>query len=777
MSQLLLSQNGMLSLQSNGRVFISPSPVGHLIIDEEVLAPYSANRDEKLITLKYDCGDVVLEFEQKEGYHKLTVLSVPECATHFVFGPYATDGETFGEILGAAWFPDGAAACIQSLLPKVEGGVPGGQIVNAATAAAQGTDGITLQCTVTDRTKPSRTDHLGYRNAMVKPVPGPDGRIEGASVALIAAQSAEELLDIISVMELAEGLPHPMFKGNYAKRDPKASGIYLIFEGSGVSADERIGLAKRAGVSCVYLADVFEKWGHFPPNTGSYPGGIAELRALSDKAWADGITLGIHTLSNFIHTTDEYVTPIPHEKLLVMDETVLTAPLKADDTIIYVRDANNFAMYDMNVVRLGNELIEYERFDADAMCLTGCKRGAYGTAVGDYAADTKLARLWCHGYRTLFPDVELQNEMADHLAAFIKACGIRRLSFDGLEGCSYNGTNQYGPAAYVRRVYEKVGSDMICDASISGHYLWHANAYYNWGEPWYDHVRRGGMHHYRVMNGAFFRRNLIPPMMGWYIVASADGKYEATTPENFEFAVSRSAAFDAGLAINFCSGVVGRHGLINDYADKIRVWEDFRFHADIPADVLARLQEETGNWHLEEQAGGWLLTELLLRQQDLSYCDREIKTEAGMIYRKEKTAEEGLVAHCSRVMLDAPYGEKEEKLHFRIRVGHAGHGKLEDLCIVKGFADEELTPDALRFKVSAIGGDYLEYRGGNELYHLDQHFKLKGIIKSEGAPVAMQSCKMDHLTMTYFTDDDPLAVYMLTEIRRRNEYIIHKKEC
>lgn len=325
------------------------------------------------------------------------------------------------------------------------------------------------------------------------------------------------------------------------------------------------------------------------------------MRALSDKAWADGITLGIHTLSNFIHTTDEYVTPVSHEKLLVMDETVLAAPLKADDTVIFVRDVNNFAMYDMNVVRLGDELIEYEPFGADTMCLTGC--------------------------------------------------------------------------------------------------------------------RRSGMHHYRVMNGAFFRRNVIPPMMGWYIVASADGKYEATTPENFEFAVSRSAAFSAGLAVNFCKGVVGRHGLINDYADLIRIWEGFCFRAHIPADVLTRLQEETNNWHLEKQGDGWLLTELLLRTQDLSYYDREIKTEAGMIYCKEKTADYGLVAHCSRVMLDAPYGEKEEKIHFRIRVGHAGHGRLEDLCIVKGFADEELAPDALRFKVSAIGGDYLEYRGENELYH------------------------------------------------------------
>ena len=772
MTEFILHPDGKLSLRKDGREYICSSYLGCVVCEGTVYYPIKLESEQSVITLQYPCGVAKIRLDHCDGYHKLTLLSVPENATNFIFGPYSTDAKNFGEILGAAWYADGSAACIQSLMPKVEGGVPGGEIPGAATAAARGDAGITLQCTVTDRTKPSVMEHLGYENAMVKPIPGADGRMEGAAVALIAAGSAEELLAILSDMELAEGLPHPMFKGNYAKRDPRASGIYLIFEGSGVSAEERIKLAKRSGVSCVYLADVFEKWGHFPPNTGSYPGGIEELRSLSEKAWADGITLGIHTLSNFIHTTDEYVTPVPHEKLLVMDETVLTAALSETDTEIYVKDANNFARYDMNVVRLGDELIEYQRFDSDTMCLTGCRRGAYGTQIGNYPEGFRLSRLWCHGYRTLFPDVELQDEMADNLAAFIKACGIRRLSFDGLEGCSYNGTGQYGPAAYVRRVYEKVGSDLICDASISGHYLWHSHAYYNWGEPWYDHVRRGGMHQYRVMNGAFFRRNLIPPMMGWYIVASCDGKYEATTPENFEFAVSRSAAFDAGLAVNFCDGVISRHGLIDEFADKIRIWEDFRFNADIPQTVLERLQEETGNWHLEKQDDGWLLTELILRHQDLSYCDREIKTEAGAIYRKQIYAGDGLVGHCSRVMLDAPYGEKEEKICFRIRVGHPGHGRLEDLAITRGFADEELTPDALRFKVTAEGGDYLEYRGGNELYHLDRNFKLKEIIYSDGAPIVLQSCKMDHITVTYLTDNDPLATYMVTEIRRRNEFHI-----
>lgn len=246
----------------------------------------------------------------------------------------------------------------------------------------------------------------------------------------------------------------------------RASAIYLIFEGSELAAERRIELAIRAGVSCVYLADVFDKWGHFTVNTGSYPGGVSEIRELSDKAWAQGVTLGIHALSNFIKTHDDYVTSFPHKKLLVMDETVLTSDLKLGATEIHVRDANNFEIYDMNVVRLVDELITYEHYDSQRRCLTNCQRGAFGTVEGEYSAGIKVSRLWCYGYCTLFPDIDLQKEMADNLSRFIRKCGIRRISFDGLEGCTYTGTGQYAPSEYVRRVYENVGSDLRCK------YLW-----------------------------------------------------------------------------------------------------------------------------------------------------------------------------------------------------------------------------------------------------------------------------------------------------------------
>ena len=97
-------------------------------------------------------------------------------------------------------------------------------------------------------------------NAQVLPVPGPDGHPRGASVALVYADGADGLLDAIEALELAEGLPHPTYKGEYVKRSKKAAALYLIIDDPKLTNEERIRYAGRAGASCVYFAGVLEKW-------------------------------------------------------------------------------------------------------------------------------------------------------------------------------------------------------------------------------------------------------------------------------------------------------------------------------------------------------------------------------------------------------------------------------------------------------------------------------------------------------------------------------------
>ncbi len=769
-----LNSSGMIDFGDDKHVFIESSPIGVLTKNGSAYLPLSASFDGKTANVRYACGECTLSIEECGKYYKIKVISVPDDSESFIFGPYATKATSFGEILGAGWYDDGAVSCIQSLMPKVAGGVKSNiqndntdkALTGLKTAAASYQGIVSLQCTVLNLSEEGVFDFNGMKNAIRSAVHGADGMIEEAAIALIGADSADELLEIISGMEIAEGMPHPTYKGCYAKIDRRVSSYYLIFSGAGMTDDERIELAKRAGINCVYFSDVFGSWGHFTLNEHAYPGGYQTLKKLSDKAAECDVTVGAHTLSNFIQTHDSFVTPIPHEKLLVMDKTTLVKDLGTADREIYISSENNYGKNNtLNALRIGNELINFKSYDSVRGCLTECTRGAYGTEKAEHKQGDVVERLWDHGYHTLFPNIELQSEMADNIANAIKKCGIRRLSFDGLEGCYYTGEGEYAVSEFVRRVYEKNGNDLVCDASITSHYLWHALSYANWGEPWYDDVRRGGMYNLRAGHIPYFKRNLIPLMMGWYCIYLNSGRYEATTPENMEFMLSRSAAFDAGLALSVDSSVVRSHGKFGEYLDMAKLWGDFRMRAKLSEEVRNELQRENSNWHLEKKESGWKLTSLTVRTRDLDYCDRVIKTEAGQI--DHNVSEENVPSmrhHSSNVVTDVPIDDISEPFCFRIRVGEPGHGKMQNLEFRN-----------LKFEFTADGGDYLVYNGGMDLYHYDKNFNLKEIIRSNvGEPVILSG--LHFITMNYMTDEDETARYMLTEFRRNHEYMISERE-
>ena len=770
MTKISIDNKGLLSLTFGGKEQISPSPLGHLVSKGEVFAPTNAKVSDNKIELTYPVGICTAELVSKEKYTKLVITSTPENCDGFIFGPYQTNAENHGEILGAGWSADGSVVCIQSLMPKVceganlpfEKNETEFELEKLCFAAEKQNGKVTLQCHVRDLSRGGTHNYLGMENALIKPVSGFNGKIEGAAIALLAESSADDLLSSIEVLELAEGLPHPTYNGISVKKNKSAAGLYLIIDDPSLSNEDRIRMAGRAGASCVYFAGVLEKWGHYTLNSANFPLGIPDLKKQTDLASEYGVTIGAHTLSNFIHTNDEYVSPIPHEKLLVMDETELTVDISPEQTEIIVADVNNFSRNsDLNLVRIGNELISFSAFDAKSRVLKNCTRGAHGTTASAHEKGEKVCRLWDHGYKTLFPDFELQNELADSIGKLFSDCGIRRMSFDGLEGCEYSGVGKLGPAEFVRRVFENTGSELVCDASILSHYLWHAFAYGNWGEPWYDHVRRGGLNAHRANHMPYFKRNLIPSMMGWYSVFDNRGRYEATTPENVEFMLSRMVAFDAGIAF-FADGSAPRnHGKFGEYLDLAKTWTDLRLNGDVPDFIREKMQNEESNWHLEETESGWKLYDLVIRTNDLDYCDRSVHAEAGIVDNKLHQSEnEGLVSHSSIIWMDVPFLETEgEPLRFRIRVGEPGHGMLCD-------PDFEF----LKFKLTALGGDYLVYNGGTEIEHYDANFNLKAVVKGEGSPIGT-----GFFRFAYMTDDDNLARYTMTEIRPRAIYEIKRR--
>lgn len=778
MYRFSLEHTGCIRFGSLKKNCIDNVHIGILVHDRTAYKPLCAFQNGNEAEIRYACGSCRIMITEEAGYVKITLLSVPEGSDGFIFGPYETDADAFGEILGAAWYDDGSVICVQSLMPKVVEGasVPvenneSGISFDGLSRAAVSRDGkVHLQVSAIDMSREVKRPD-GF---VVKPVRDGDASLCGAAVALLYAESAEELLDLIGEMELAEKLPHPLYETNYAKKDPRCSSPYIVFQGSDINKDQLMELACRARVSCIYFGNMFTKWGHFALKESEFPNGAADIRGYADQAAKKNVIIGAHSLSNFITTNDEYITPIPHPNLQIRDTTVLTAAISEDDTEIYVAEAMNYGNCStLNTFRIGNELIRFGEFDAGKLCLKKCERGAFGTVAVCHNAGDKVCRLCDHGYGTFFPDIDLQDEIADNLGNILRDCGILKLSLDGLEGCDETGYPEYARNRFAKRIYDAVGNRLLCDGSNISHYLWHIFSYCNWGEPWYDHKRRGGMHTYRYLNTVYLKRNLLPPMMGWYRIFTNKGRYEATSPQNMEYMLSRNVAFGAGSAFTISAQVAKNHGLISQYMDMIRIWDRFRLEGDIPEEAYTYLQEEMTDWHLEETKDGWILTQLLLREQDLAYGDRVIETEAGHIGARSVSCGGALVRHYSTYPLDAPYPEfYPEPLHIRIRVGEPGHGSLSDLELY----------GALSFDVHADGGDYLEYNGGMELYRYDCNFNLLETVIGKGTPIRFG----ETLPATrhgfawggirYTTDKDPEAKYMMVEIRKRRQFKISRKQ-
>jgi hypothetical protein len=232
-----------------------------------------------------------------------------------------------------------------------------------------------------------------------------------------------------------------------------------------------------------------------------------------------------------------------------------------------------------------------------------------------------------------------------------------------------------------------------------------------------------------------------------------------------EFLLSRAVAWDAGSALVFN----GNHGLFGEYLDLTKLWGEFRREGDIPDDLRERMKDEFSNWHLEKEGDGWKLTELIVRPNDLFYCDRVVHTEAGTVGSEAGREENGTLVHHAPVVVwdHAAVGyDGPEPLQFRIRVGEPGCGRMENLRIY----------GRIFFRFRADGGDYLVYEGGGELKRYDKNFNLLETVRGEGAPFSPDAGrKFIWGQFEFTTDDNPAARYIMTEIRRKKAYHIGRK--
>lgn len=553
---------------------------------------------------------------------ELTDIRPFEKVELIIWGPYSTTiGETIGECAGVVRNSEFALG-IQALNVKTLGGYPTEEndiepsfnifdknpvdigeewkkqkIYRGQTAKAT-ESGSVIQAYCRNRLKERVISNWGH-DRYVAPAFN-DGGVKGSKIALFGCP-AGQALRTIGEIELAEGLPHPVIDGEWAKTARSATASYLIIDFGEENLDKAIELTKKAGLKYLYHGDPFETWGHFKLKEKEFPDNRESMKRCVEKAKAQGVRLGVHTLSNFITTNDPYVTPIPDKRLAKVGESVLANSIDAVTEEIEIESPGFFNQMGNNTLHsvvIGDEIIRYRELSGSAPWkLLGCVRGAFGTRAVKHNKGEKTGKLMDHPYKVFLSNASLSEEIAVNIAKLFNETGLLQTSFDGLEGVWSTGMGQYSRNLFTKIWYDNLDPEIkgkvINDASNPGHFNWHINTRYNWGEPWYAGFRESQTS-YRLMNQDFFSRNLLPHMLGWFSMSPQ------TSLEDTEWLLARAAGFDAGFAFNLSLRNVEANGQSDRIFDAIRKWETARMAGAFTAEQKKRMQDIRNEFHLEQ---------------------------------------------------------------------------------------------------------------------------------------------------------------------------------
>ncbi len=676
-------------------------------------SPESAQIKDGTIILKYDQNiEATVKFEEKEDYitFELVSLTNKEDVDLILWGPYFNIihkiiGETVGVVRDETF-----SLGIQSLNIKTLGGYPwnesdrmpefdifteddpnnmhpnaDGSVLYRVEAAKPTKNGSSLQAYTRNRNKERVIQDFDHEK-IIAPAYN-DGGVIGSKIALFGSSSSKAL-GIIGAIELAEELPHPIIDGVWGKTAPGASAAYIITSFTEDNVQDAITLTKKAGLKYLYhYGKTFENWGHFDLYKGEFPNGIEGLNACVEKAKAQGVYLGTHFLSNFITTNDAYVSPVPDSRLAKVGSSKILENIDATVTEIEIASPDFFNQYKNNnlkTVMIGEELIRYNKVsEQEPWKLLDCQRGAFNTIAKEHKSGEEISKLLDHGYKVFLTNAELTIEMSKTMAELYNKTGLRQISFDGLEGNRSTGLGTYGESLMPYTWYNNLSEDskkhLIIDASRTTHFFWHIYSRMNWGEPWYGGFRESQTE-YRFKNQAYFKRNFMPGMLGWFKMT------EETSIEDIEWLLSRSAGYDAGYAFVTSNEVIAKNGNSDKILNLIGDWEKLRISNSF-SEEQKELMRMTGN-EFE-----------LIKSEDESWNLNHINTTSFKHEKKIKQPGEPLNS-----VFEVNNNGKDQTLNF---IFSANNCKAKDIKI------EINNYKSIALSITLNQGEHLKYIGGN----------------------------------------------------------------
>ncbi|MFB7223143.1 Ig domain-containing protein [Streptomyces sp. NPDC056227] len=479
--------------------------------------------------------------------------------------------------------------------------------------------GSVLRAFTFDYTKERHRKVHGYP-IPVGPLPGRDGKIAGSKMALFGA-SPEATPTILSYIAAGEKLPYPRLNGQWQKASQASSQSWLVLgdlKTDNIPAAARF--AKAAGMNRIYSLTTnwgpWESSGHYKFDS-SLGGSDAGAAAAVDIAEANGVQLGVHTLSDFIGTGDEpydwalspqdpYVTAPADNRLATGGSASLTRPLTAGDTTVYLDSGALLAAgVHHSYLRIGDEFVSYGAAEqvGNEWKLTGVQRARWGSVAVSHGAGDRAARVVANSYGGAIGNHAVLDEISDRLTTAWNNTGITGMSWDGLESASESGWGAYGMANLVNRTFRRIDAKdrFISETSRMTSNTWDALTRASWGEVGSTSMEQV------FKNNKYLQANYLPGMLGWISLKGSDSLL------TMEWKLARGAGLNAGAGFqSSVSSLVSGGENTTRLLDAIQQWETARNLGAFTTEQRARFRDLSTNWHLTvvEPGKRWSLQEL-----------------------------------------------------------------------------------------------------------------------------------------------------------------------
>lgn len=438
-------------------------------------------------------------------------------------------------------------------------------------------------------------------------------KLYNSATALIVCRP-DEVLDCIDTLEQDYSMPRGV-KSRRNKEYPYS--YYELRNVTPENIDRNIALAKQGGFKTmvVYYVDFAKACGHYEWRA-EYPGGIDDLKAITDKITAAGMIPGIHIHYSKIAVTDPYINNgIPDTRTNYVRDFVVSQPIGETDGTIFIEGSPEGVRMEKGrrLLHIDDELIMFDSVSAEPpYAFIGCTRGCYNSKTASHCKGSRLRHLDVDDW-PLFIRVDqntsIQKEIAERLGRIYADAGFRFVYFDGAEDVPE--PYWYNVSRAQLSVYDELSpAPLYAEGALKSHYGWHILSRGNAFDYFPPERIRPAMKKYTLRCARQIANDFTSVNFGWINYTAPSESSVGMQPDMFDYICSKALAWNAPISLAANLDALEQHPRTADNLAAIRMWEDAKINKVFSADEIELLKNPDKEYTIfRDKAGKYSIQE------------------------------------------------------------------------------------------------------------------------------------------------------------------------